>query len=318
MTRYWAVALLALLALLPLAGAARAGDKEFKVEDSLTKDDPKEKRTQGMASKVFPYKMKAGQIYVIRMTSDEIDCFLFLDDPAGKQLAENDDESNGTYNSKIVFKCEKDGEYKIVCSCYPKPVSPKLGVTGKFTLTVRAGTKDDLSVHDRLVGMAAPEIAGVFSLNGQTKKLTDLKGKVVMVDFWAVWCGPCIATFPHLIEWSKEYQKDGLEILGVTTYFEQFGFDKTTGKLTKAANKLKQEEENDMLKDFVGYHKLTHRILAVPQKSWEQASKDYGVEGIPQVVLIDRKGVVRMIKVGNTPANTAAIHDMIKLLLAEK
>src|SRR5438067_2346421 len=80
--------------------------------------------------------------------------------------------------------------------------------------------------HAALLDKPAPEITGEFGLNGKAVKLSDLKGKVVLVDFWAVWCGPCIATFPHLREWNKEYKDKGLEILGVTSYYEKFGFDK--------------------------------------------------------------------------------------------
>src|SRR2546426_8169567 len=82
-----------------------------------------------------------------------------------------------------------------------------------------------------LVGKPAPEITGDFALNGKPVKLADLKGKVVLLDFWAVWCGPCIATFPHLREWNKDYKDKGLEVVGVTSYYGFGEFDKEAGKL---------------------------------------------------------------------------------------
>src|SRR5437879_5302075 len=91
--------------------------------------------------------------------------------------------------------------------------------------------KEDEDPYKALIGKPAPDFKGEFSLNGKPTKLSDLKGKVVLLDFWAVWCGPCVSTFPHLREWHKEYKDKGLEILGVTTYFEKFAFDKKTGKL---------------------------------------------------------------------------------------
>src|SRR5207247_167758 len=136
-----------------------------------------------------------------------------------------------------------------------------------------------------------------------------------------VWCGPCIATFPHLREWSKEYGKDGFEILGATTYYEQFKFDKEAGKLNrleKGDDALKPAQEHDMIKDFAAHHKLTHELLVLSKDNWQKASKDYRVRGIPTAVLIDRQGIVRMVRVGADPQNAEALEQEIKKLIAQK
>jgi thiol-disulfide isomerase/thioredoxin len=169
-----------------------------------------------------------------------------------------------------------------------------------------------------LIGKPAPEIADGFALNGKAVKLADLKGKVVLLDFWAVWCGPCVATFPHLIEWNKEYKDKGLVIIGLTSYYQNFGFDPKAGQLTRVKEKLSQKDEQKMLKDFAGHHKLKHLLIAAPRAELNKVYTDYKVTGIPEAVLIDRKGKVRMVKVGSGEANAKALADMIKKLIAEK
>jgi thiol-disulfide isomerase/thioredoxin len=168
-----------------------------------------------------------------------------------------------------------------------------------------------------LIGKPAPDFEGDFALNGKPTKLSDLKGKVVLLDFWAVWCGPCRATFPHLIKWNEEFKDKGLEIVGVTTYYETIGFDKKAGELKKLEEKMSKEQEQDMLKDFAKHHKLMHRLMTLPQKEIRKVYGDYKVQGIPEAVLIDRKGNVRMVKVGSGEENAKALEGMIKKLIAE-
>jgi thiol-disulfide isomerase/thioredoxin len=325
MVRIWAVALLALLAVTFAAAATgdkdkdKGTDKEFKVDGKLTADDPKDKRT-GTASKVHTQQLKAGQIYAIRMVSDEVDAFLRLEDASGKELALNDDEGPGTFNAKIVFKCKKDADYKIIATCFPQP-APPLKLEGKYTLTVGTATKEEIVAafpHDHMIGKAAPDFTGDFCLNGKTTKLSDLKGKVVLVDFWAVWCGPCIATFPHLRDWTKQYGKDGLVILGATTYYQRLGFDKDKGQITQLKEELNAADERDMVKDFAAHHKLTHELLMLDKQEYGKASKAYAVSGIPTAVLIDRQGNVQMVRVGASEENAEALHDKIRELLKEK
>jgi thiol-disulfide isomerase/thioredoxin len=65
------------------------------------------------------------------------------------------------------------------------------------------------------VGQTSPEIA-MKDINGKVHKLSDLKGKVVLIDFWASWCGPCRKTMPGLVSLYQQYKSKGFEIYGIS------------------------------------------------------------------------------------------------------
>ncbi len=165
-----------------------------------------------------------------------------------------------------------------------------------------------------LIGKDATSLTVDAWVNGAPLTDKDLKGKVVLLDFWAVWCGPCVSTFPHLREWYDEYAKKGLVIIGVTGYYN-FIWD-AEGERAKPANqKVTEAQEQDMLKHFAEHNKLKHRI-AIDKKG--KMADFYGVTGIPHVVLIDRHGKIRLIKVGAGPSTAKEIGDKLKELIDEK
>ena len=71
----------------------------------------------------------------------------------------------------------------------------------------------------------------------------------MLLDFWAVWCGPCIATFPHLREWNEKYAGKGLVMIGLTDYYN-FDWDEKAGKATHSRDKVAPEKEQAMLVKF--------------------------------------------------------------------
>jgi len=165
-----------------------------------------------------------------------------------------------------------------------------------------------------MIGGAAPALDAMAWANGEAGTLGDLQGKVVLLDFWAVWCGPCIATFPHLREWHDQYSSQGLVIVGVTRQYN-YAWDDETKRASKAEGEVALDDELKMLEKFIAQHELRHPTLVTPAGSTMQT--DYGVTGIPHAVLIDKQGRVRMIKVGSGQANADALHQMIETLLAE-
>lgn len=149
-------------------------------------------------------------------------------------------------------------------------------------------------------------------VNGEGCTPDDLKGKVVLLDFFAVWCGPCISTFPHLRQWYDEFHDQGLVILGITRYY-QFGWDEVAAR-PKREPELKPEQEREATEQFLKHHELKHPIAYVTDSDLQ---KHYYVSGIPHVVLIDRQGKVRLFRVGSSDKNVADIEEAIKECLAE-
>ncbi|QDU31088.1 Thiol-disulfide oxidoreductase ResA [Anatilimnocola aggregata] len=167
---------------------------------------------------------------------------------------------------------------------------------------------------EQLVGKDAAPLDVEAWVNGKPLTDADLKGKVVLLDFWAVWCGPCIATFPHLREWQEQYGDKGLVIIGMTRYYN-FKWDEEAKKAARAKDEVSPAEENEMLVKFAEMHSLKHRF-AIQESS--AMSDFYAVSGIPHVVVIDQQGKIRTIKVGSGEENAKAISELLKTLLEEK
>ncbi|MEQ8787516.1 MAG: redoxin family protein [Pirellulaceae bacterium] len=169
-------------------------------------------------------------------------------------------------------------------------------------------------VHAELIGKEALPLTAEAWVNGTPLTDADLKDKVVLLDFWAVWCGPCIATFPHLREWREKYHDKGLVIIGVTRYYS-YDWNSETNRPQREADLSHEDEQAAMLK-FAEHHELKHRFMITPDDGLLQ--KGYGVSGIPQAVLIDRQGKVRLIRVGSGESNAHDIDQMLVELIGDE
>ncbi len=150
----------------------------------------------------------------------------------------------------------------------------------------------------------APELVVKEWVDQSAIKLSDLRGRVVLLDFWAHWCGPCIATFPRLTRWHNKYKDKGLLILGVTAYQGH------------AENrKVNQAEELEFLRQFKKRHRLPYGFAIADTEDNDSA---YGVSSFPSAFLIDRKGIVRFITIGASEVEGAALETMIEKLLQEQ
>lgn len=159
--------------------------------------------------------------------------------------------------------------------------------------------------HYALLGEIAPEMPLVDQWFPGTKKtLAELRGKVVLLDFWATWCGPCFDAFPHLSEWQQELGGQGLEVLGVTRYY---------GTISGVVAEPLAEIE--YFKRFRTREKLNYDIVVGKDQSIQLL---YGATSLPTAVLIDRKGVIRYIETGTSDSRIEQMREMVYKLVAEK
>jgi thiol-disulfide isomerase/thioredoxin len=174
---------------------------------------------------------------------------------------------------------------------------------------------ENASNAKRLMGQPAPPFEIAAWVNGSPRPLDSLRGKVVILDFWAIWCAPCIASFPDLKMLHKDFQSEGLEIVAVTRPYNFF-WDKESDSPMGAEDPVEIELEADAVERFMKKHELPFSGIVAPKP--DHMFSDYGVAGIPHVVVIDRKGIVRMMKVGHDKEAVAAIRKLIQQLLTEE
>jgi thiol-disulfide isomerase/thioredoxin len=149
-----------------------------------------------------------------------------------------------------------------------------------------------------MVGKAAPEFSVPLVANAeQIPKLADgtlassvsvssLKGKAVILDFWATWCGPCNAEAPILDQVAKKYADRGLVVVGVS-----------------------QDDSPELPKEWSRARRYSYPLAFDADRS----SNLYNVESLPTMVVLDRNGIVRAVRIGMT--SSSEIQDLVEKVL---
>jgi len=130
-----------------------------------------------------------------------------------------------------------------------------------------------------------------------------LRGRVVLLDFWALWCAPCHAALPHIKERQEEYRERGLSVEALTQY-----------RNTVDNRPARTPQEVAQLRQFKRAARLPFGFAVADTP---ETAVDYGVRTIPVAVLIDRRGVVRFLNVGANETDIEELRQMIVKLLDE-
>ncbi len=147
---------------------------------------------------------------------------------------------------------------------------------------------------DAAVGTKAPEIANATWLNGAPLRMADLRGKVVMVEFWTFGCYNCRNVEPAVKQWNQQYTDQGSVVIGVHS------------------PELSYEREIEHVKRYIREHNIR---FAVPIYNDFSTWNAYGNRYWPAMYLIDKRGIIRYVKIGE--GGNRDTERQIQVLLAE-
>lgn len=129
------------------------------------------------------------------------------------------------------------------------------------------------------------------SLDGANLRLEEYRGQVVLINFWASWCGPCRQEMPVLDRLHQRYEDAGFAVLGINV-----------------------EGEEGPARELLQKVPVTFPVLI---DAGQQVSELYDLQAMPSTVVVDRDGVVRYVHRGYRPGDEAGYVEMVKQLIAE-
>jgi peroxiredoxin len=139
-------------------------------------------------------------------------------------------------------------------------------------------------------GQPAPEFK-VVTTAGKQLSLSSLKGQVVVLDFFATWCPPCRDSIPHLMDLSRRYGKQGLQVVGMSM----------------------DEDGEEVVRDFVADKRVTYPVALIGQ----EIATSYAIRSVPMMYVISKKGLVAERIMGYNETIGHNLEQLIKKLLAE-
>ncbi|MBK9437120.1 MAG: TlpA family protein disulfide reductase [Chloracidobacterium sp.] len=142
--------------------------------------------------------------------------------------------------------------------------------------------------------------AEMETMDGGKTKISDRKGNVVLVNLWGIWCGPCRAEMPHLIELQNKYKEKGLQIIGLNV-----GDDDGN------------PEDFVKIKEFGERTGLNYELTRASREMKAQIFRLANFDGVPLSILVDRDGHLRAVLRGGGPPSIKQLKDTVDKTMAE-
>jgi len=164
--------------------------------------------------------------------------------------------------------------------------------------TTTANTSNSTTEKPKINYPPAPSAimtADIKMLDDSTFKLQDKKGKVVLVNLWATWCGPCVKEMPHLVEMQEKYREKGLEIIGLDV----------------------DPESKEEIEAFAAKQKLNYQLGWADEKLSREFVKVTRLEGIPQSLLINREGQLTGVFTGGGDKTVDKMKETVERIVNE-
>lgn len=172
-----------------------------------------------------------------------------------------------------------------------------------------ASSSTNANAYSSIASVDYPPLASALTdaefdqIDGSKFKVGDNKGKVLLLNIWGIWCGPCRAEMPELVRLQDQYWDQGLEIVGINIGADQEGTVESVDKIKKFANDMKLN------------YTLARATSQGSVKAYYNVTKG---DAVPQNILVDRQGRLRGVFIGYGPSVSTKLQDTLGKVMSEQ
>lgn len=172
-----------------------------------------------------------------------------------------------------------------------------------------SNSNGNTNAYSSVAGIDYPPLASALTdadfdlIDGSKFKVADNKGKVLLLNIWGIWCGPCRAEMPELVRLQDQYRDQGLEIVGINIGADDQGTIESVDKIKKFADDMKLN------------YTLARALSPASTKAYYGVTKG---DAVPQNILVDRQGRLRGVFIGYGPSVSTKLQDTLGKVMSEQ